>query len=87
MTALTTGRILGTSAVRATITKRVVADGTITRAPDHDAAGVAEVWVDMQAIVKLLAEKALRAKGGKAQVLRGAIVVKIVDRVKTREYP
>lgn len=84
MSALTTGTFAREGKRRITRYRKVVlerADGSSTRSsvPDRDVEGKLEVWIDWSSILTQLGEKAMRAKGRKAQALAGAIVVKMVS--------
>lgn len=77
MSAITTGTRIGSKTIDTTVYRREEIEHGTRSVPDHTAEGLAEVWVDVAELLRILGPKALRARGKKAQALRGAIVVRI----------
>jgi hypothetical protein len=81
MSALTNGRLVHTGRARAAISrtdKEVQPSGAVTyrRVVDHYTEATVELWVDIDSIMRQLAERAVSAKGKAARALNGAVVVR-----------
>lgn len=63
------------------VRRRVKEPGQPVRHEDNGTvSGTVVLEVDSDAVLRMLAEKALRSKGGKAVLGRGAIVVRAINR-------